>query len=63
MKKRVSILTAVLFAVIILTAAACGVKEEGLKCTVNSEKVMSFEAVKCIRGRNGPGRDTESGGR
>ena len=50
MKKRVSILTAVLFAVIILTAAACGVKEDGLKCTVNSEKVMSFEAVNASEG-------------
>ena len=50
MKKRVWVLITVLFVVTIMTAAACGMKEEGLKCTVNSEKVMSFEAVNASEG-------------
>ena len=50
MKRRVLILIAVLFVVSIMTAAACGMKEEGLKCTVNSNKVMSFEAVNASEG-------------
>ena len=50
MKKRVWVLITVLFVVTIMTAAACGMKEEGLKCTVNSNKVMSFEAVNASEG-------------
>ena len=50
MKKRVWVLITVLFVVTIMTAAACGMKEEGLKCTVNSNKVMSFEAVNASKG-------------
>ena len=44
-KKKVSVLMASLFTMGMLTATACGMLKDEFRCTENSEKVMTFEAV------------------